>query len=63
MLPYLVGPDFPKIADQQLPETEARLRRDGLIADPMNVEQFNAFIDAEVAAWKPVMERTGLIGN
>ena len=47
----------------QLPETEARLRRDGLIADPMSVEQFNKFIDAEVATWKPVMERTGLIGK
>src|SRR5262249_36738561 len=42
----------------QLPETEARLRRDGLIADPMNVEQLDKFIDAEVATWKPVMERT-----
>lgn len=47
----------------QLPETEVRLRRDGLIADPMGVEQFNKFIDAEVATWKPVMERTGLIGK
>ena len=47
----------------QTPEVESRLRRDGLIADPMSVEQFNAFIDAEVAAWKPVMERTGLIGK
>lgn len=47
----------------QLPETEARLRRDGLIADPMSVAQFNKFIDAEVATWKPVMERTGLLGK
>jgi len=47
----------------QLPETEKRLRRDGLIADPMNVQQLDKFIDAEVTTWKPVMERTGLIGK
>ena len=45
----------------ETPEVAARLRRDGLIADPMSVEQFNKFIDAETAIWKPVMERTGLI--
>jgi tripartite-type tricarboxylate transporter receptor subunit TctC len=47
----------------QLPEVEARLRRDGLIADPMSVEEFNKFIDAEVAIWKPGLERAGLIGK
>jgi len=47
----------------QLPETEARLRRDGLIADPMSLEQLDKFIDAEVTTWKPVMERTGLLGK
>ena len=47
----------------QLPEVEARFRRDGLIADPMSFEQLNKFIDAEVATWKPVMERAGLIGR
>lgn len=47
----------------QLPEVEARLRRDGLVADPMSVEQFDKFIDAETAIWKPVLERTGLIGK
>jgi tripartite-type tricarboxylate transporter receptor subunit TctC len=45
------------------PETEARFRRDGLIADPMSFEQLNKFIDAEFATWKPVMERAGLIGK
>ena len=39
----------------QSPEVEARLRRDGLIADPMSVEEFNKFIDAEMAVWKPGM--------
>jgi tripartite-type tricarboxylate transporter receptor subunit TctC len=45
------------------PEVEARLRRDGLIADPMSVEEFNKFIDAEVAIWKPALERAGLLGK
>jgi tripartite-type tricarboxylate transporter receptor subunit TctC len=47
----------------KLPEVEARLRRDGLIADPMSVEQFNKFIDAEMVIWKPGLERAGLIGK
>ncbi len=47
----------------QLPEVEARLRRDGLVADPMSVEEFNKFIDADVATWKPALERAGLIGK
>ena len=47
----------------QLPEVQARLRRDGLIADPMSVEQFNKFIDAEMVIWKPGLERAGLIGK
>jgi tripartite-type tricarboxylate transporter receptor subunit TctC len=47
----------------QLPEVEARLRRDGLIADPMSVEEFNKFIDAEYAIWKPGLERAGLIAK
>jgi tripartite-type tricarboxylate transporter receptor subunit TctC len=47
----------------KLPEVEARLRRDGLIADPMSVEQLSKFIDAEVAVWKPGMERAGLLAK
>ncbi len=31
----------------QTPEVAARLRHDGLIADPMSVEEFSTFIDAE----------------
>jgi tripartite-type tricarboxylate transporter receptor subunit TctC len=45
------------------PEVAARLRRDGLIADPMSVEEFNTFIDAEAAIWKPIMERAGLLAK
>ena len=47
----------------QTPEVQARLRRDGLIADPMSVEEFNKFIDAEVATWKPALELSGLLGK
>jgi len=45
----------------QTPEVAARLRRDGLVADPMSVEEFNTFIDAETQTWKPALERAGLI--
>lgn len=45
------------------PEVQARLRRDGLIADPMSVEEFNKFIDAEVATWKPALELSGLLSK
>jgi len=44
----------------QAPEAQARLRRDGLIADPMSVEEFGKFIDAEIAVWKPILDRVGL---
>jgi tripartite-type tricarboxylate transporter receptor subunit TctC len=47
----------------QTPEAQARLRRDGLIADPMSVEEFNKFIDAEFATWKPALELSGLLGK
>jgi tripartite-type tricarboxylate transporter receptor subunit TctC len=47
----------------QTPDAQARLRRDGLIADPMGVEEFNKFIDTEVATWKPALELSGLLGK
>ena len=51
------------IAPCRSPEVAARLRRDGLIADPMSVEEFNKFIDAEMAVWKPGLERAGLLAK
>ena len=45
----------------QLPEVQKHLQRDGLVADPMSVEEFNKFIDAETATWKPAMESAGLL--
>ncbi len=45
------------------PEVQARLRRDGLIADPMTVEELKKHIEAETARWKPVLGQLGLIGK
>ncbi len=42
------------------PEIEKRLREDGLIADPMTVDEFHDFILAETARWKPMLIDTGL---
>ena len=45
------------------PEMQQRLRQDGLVADPMTVEQLKAFIQSEQARWKPAIERAGLVGK
>jgi len=45
------------------PEAQQRLREGGLITSAMDVAQFNAFIAAEAARWKPVIERAGLVGK
>ncbi len=42
------------------PETAERMKRDGLIVDPMTPEQYAAFIDKETAIWGPVMKAAGL---
>ena len=42
------------------PETADRMRRDGLIVDPMTPEQYAAFIDKETKIWAPVMKAAGL---
>jgi tripartite-type tricarboxylate transporter receptor subunit TctC len=44
------------------PETQQRLRRDGLISQPMSMSEFDKFIAFESARWKPVIERAGLVG-
>ena len=51
------------VAAVSKPEVQQRLRHDGLIAEAMSVEQFKAYIDAETARWKPVLEQAGLIGK
>jgi tripartite-type tricarboxylate transporter receptor subunit TctC len=45
------------------PEVQERLRRDGLIAEAMSVEQLREHIKAETARWKPVIEQAGLMGQ
>jgi tripartite-type tricarboxylate transporter receptor subunit TctC len=42
------------------PEVADRMRRDGMIVDPMTPEQYAAFIDKETKVWAPVMKAAGL---
>ena len=42
------------------PEIAERMRRDGMIVDPMTPEQYSAFIEREVKVWGPVMKAAGL---
>jgi tripartite-type tricarboxylate transporter receptor subunit TctC len=44
------------------PEVQARFRRDGLIAQPMNAEEFTEFVASENFRWKSLIERVGLVG-
>jgi tripartite-type tricarboxylate transporter receptor subunit TctC len=50
------------VADLAAPETQQRLRRDGLISQSMSMSEFDKFIAFENARWKPVIERAGLVG-
>jgi tripartite-type tricarboxylate transporter receptor subunit TctC len=45
------------------PEVQERLRKDGLVVEPMSVQQLKTHIDAETARWKPVMAQAGLTGQ
>jgi tripartite-type tricarboxylate transporter receptor subunit TctC len=45
------------------PEIQARLRRDGFIALPMNAADFTKFVATENARWKPLIESAGLVGK
>jgi tripartite-type tricarboxylate transporter receptor subunit TctC len=46
-----------------LPEVQARLRRDGFIAQPMSRAEFTRFVGDEAARWKPLVEKAGLAGR
>ncbi|MBX9844625.1 MAG: tripartite tricarboxylate transporter substrate binding protein [Xanthobacteraceae bacterium] len=46
-----------------LPEVQARLRRDGFIAQPMSRADFTKFVGDEAARWKPLVEKAGLTGK
>ena len=45
------------------PETAQQLRRYGLVHQPMTMAQFNSFVAAESARWKPMIEAAGLAGK
>jgi tripartite-type tricarboxylate transporter receptor subunit TctC len=42
------------------PEVAARMRRDGMITNPMSPEQFQQFIASEKKVWSPVVQQVGL---
>lgn len=46
-----------------LPDVQARLRRDGFIAQPMSPTEFTKFVDDENKRWKPLIEAAGLAGK
>src|SRR5262249_11163445 len=43
------------------PESQQRMREDGMLVHAMDPAQFRKFIDDEGARWKPVVERAGLL--
>ena len=45
------------------PAMKQRLLQDGLIADPMSVEQLKVFILSEQQRYRPALERAGLVGK
>jgi tripartite-type tricarboxylate transporter receptor subunit TctC len=45
------------------PEVQARMRRDGLLTQTMNPEEFTKFVAAESARWTPLIQRAGLAGK
>ena len=46
-----------------LPDVQARLRRDGFIAQPMSPADFTAFVAQENNRWRPLIEAAGLAGK
>jgi len=42
------------------PEVATRMRRDGMITNPMSPEQFQQFIANEKKIWSPVVRQVGL---
>jgi tripartite-type tricarboxylate transporter receptor subunit TctC len=43
------------------PESQQRMREDGMLVHGMDADQFRRFIEDEGARWKPVIERAGLV--
>lgn len=45
------------------PEIRERIQRDGMITETMSIDEFDKFIAAETARWKPVIVAAGLVGK
>jgi tripartite-type tricarboxylate transporter receptor subunit TctC len=43
------------------PESQQRMREDGMLVHGMDADQFRKFIEDEGMRWKPVIERAGLV--
>ena len=42
------------------PENQDRIRQEGMIIAPMDVDAFNAFVAHEALRWKPVILKAGM---
>lgn len=42
------------------PEVQQRLKQDGFVTEPMTLEEFARFIDAENERWRPILQQVGL---
>jgi tripartite-type tricarboxylate transporter receptor subunit TctC len=64
--PAGLPPDMVKKVNEEIlrglakPEVAARLRRDGMVPNPMTPEQFQQLIAQEKKVWSPVVEQVGL---
>ena len=45
------------------PDIRERIQRDGMITETMSIPEFDKFIAAETARWKPVIEAAGLVSK
>lgn len=45
------------------PDIQERIQRDGMITEPMSIDEFDKFIAAETTRWKPVIEAAGLVSK
>ena len=51
------------VAMVKKPNIQERIQRDGMITEPMSIAEFDKFIAAETARWKPVIEAAGLVSK
>lgn len=43
------------------PESQQRMREDGMLVSPMDAAALRKFVEDEGVRWKPVIERAGLV--